>query len=104
MSQFAVLKSYQKVYLLNAGIEPVIIRGEQIDEACRVLNLEGLDEQGLRAMRNAVVRFLANAKDECRDEETGEFIDGARFFQLSDNMSGITAVIDNIMWRKGYEH
>lgn len=101
---FANLKNYQKVYLLEAGIGSVIITGKQVKECTRVLGLEDLESEGeLRAMRNAVVRFLGNAKEEYRDMETGEFIDAQKFFQLSDNMSGIVSVIDNILWRKGYE-
>ena len=101
---FATLKNYQKVYLLEANIGSMIITGAQVKETERVLGLDDLEtENDLRAMRNAVVRFLANAKDEYFDEESGEFIDSKKYFQLNANMSGIVCVIDNKLFHMGYE-
>lgn len=104
MAAFATLKPYQMTYLATAGIGDMFIMPAEIEECKRVLNLSGdMTEGELRAMRNAVVRYTSNLKANYRNEETGEIYDAETYFAIHNNMSGITAVIDNILWHKGCE-
>lgn len=93
MAHIANLTAEQKSYLENAGIGDCIITGEQVKEAEEMLNLSGKSFEELYAIRNAVVRHLADIKTAAR--EAGDW---GLFDQMANNLSGITCVIDNAIY------
>jgi hypothetical protein len=86
---FATLTTDQITYIENAGIGAFLVSKEQIDSIADVLDLAGKTVQELAAIRNSVVRHLADLSSAAR--EAGDW---KTFDQMHNNMSGITAVID----------
>ena len=81
---------------------------EAMAEIENILDLDNRDEVGLRALRNAVVvlfcqkkRFEANIGPD-GNVLPNEKVDYDRLMYWSTKISGITAVIDNVLWKKGY--
>lgn len=73
-----------------------VITKEDIDKVIEILNLDEInDVEELRAVRNSVVLYLGDY-----EEIYGEF-DEKKSFQIMTNISGITAVIDDKMFRLG---
>lgn len=74
----------------------------------KILDLDSKDEDGLRAVRNAVVvLFGKKEREEANIGEDGYAIPGKkvdydRMMFWSNKISGITAVIDEFLWKKGY--
>ena len=93
---FAELTQEQKDMMTSLKVGKLFIEKEQIKEVQEKLNLIELDEIELRAMRNSVVEYLSDKKAE---ERNGKECNWDRFDQLSNNISGITAVIDQRMFQ-----
>lgn len=92
--QFAELTASQVKSLKAMGIGDTFVTNAEVEYVREVLGLEGIEDvEELRAIRNTVVRELADASDELM--EAG---DRKGFWQMRDNMSGITAVIDSAMY------
>lgn len=90
---FASLTETQKSYLENATINGCIITRAEIAEAKEVLGLVGKTVEELTAIRNSVVRHLADFGNEAR--EAGDW---DKFDQSRANMSGITCAIDSVIY------
>lgn len=93
MAEFAHLTNNQRHYILHAGIGDMIVTGEQVEKIKYVLNLDGRPREELTAVRNSVVMTLSNASRVARFVENWE-----RFDEINNNMSGITAVIDSMLY------
>lgn len=87
--RFADLTPEQVSYLEGAGIGPVFVTPDQEEAVDRGLGLRDLDREGMRAVRNSVVRHLAPLATQARENGDWDLFD-----QLHANMSGICAVID----------
>ena len=84
--------------LLEVPIDRFTVSKNSMDKISQLLDLDSVDtEEGLRAIRNAVVRRLGSMKNEIGEDNIKEL------FHLSTQISGITAVIDNELWKRGYE-
>jgi len=91
---FATLTTNQINYIENAGIGDFFVTNEQVETTASMLDLAGKTVQELTAIRNSVVRHLADLTSAAR--EAG---DVKSFNDLHNNMSGITAVIDNYIFK-----
>ena len=91
--RFAELDADQLDYIEHAGIGPVFVTRAQATATRAELRLDGMDLDDLQAIRNAVVRHLADLKSNARDKRDTEAFD-----RLGQNMSGITAVIDHLIY------
>lgn len=92
----AELNYRQVKKLVNMEIGLHVITKEDIDKIIEILNLDEInDVEELRAVRNSVVLYLGDY-----EEIYGEF-DEKKSFQIMTNISGITAVIDDKMFRLG---
>lgn len=90
---FAELTEKQIDYIESAQFDRMIVTKSDIAEATEVLELEGKAHEQLTAIRNAVVRHLADLKAAKRD--TGDW---AEFDRLSNNISAITCAIDGLLY------
>lgn len=61
------------------------------------LHLEKMDELQLRNMRDTAVMFFDKFMPEDKENNISEVM------KISDKISAITGVIDNVLWRKGCE-
>lgn len=93
MIKFAKLTDEQKHYIEHAGIGNAIITGEQVKKTKEVLKLDNMLSDQLRAVRNSVVKTCADAADVARAAN-----DWKRGDEINNNMSGITAVIDSMLY------
>lgn len=93
MMEFANLTAEQKTYLENAGIGDCFITRDQIAQATEILGLAGKTREELRAIRNSVVRHLADIKTAAR--EAGDW---SLFDTMANNLSGITCAIDSLIY------
>ena len=81
---------------------------ESMDKIEKILDLENQDEEHLRAIRNAVVSVFHDKEmkeanlTEDGEEIPGKKVDYDKMMFWSNKISGITAVIDNVLWTKGY--
>lgn len=91
--QFAELKPWEVCYIENLEVDQFIITGDQVREAKSVLQLNGMDEKQLNAMRNSIVKHLSELSTAARVEG-----DWAKFDKFHSNMSALTAVIDNMLY------
>ena len=92
--RFARLDDDQLRYVEHAGIGPAFVTRAQATATRAVLGLDGMGADDLLAVRNAVVRHLADLKRAARDGRDMEAFD-----RLDRNMSGIAAVIDSLIHR-----
>jgi len=84
--------------LLDVEVGRHTISKEGVDKVRQLLKLDEIEtEEGLRATRNAVVRRLNSIRDEIGEDNYEEQ------YNLSTQISGITAVIDNELWKRGFE-
>lgn len=88
--KFAELTNDQKAFIENAEFHPVFVTGKQVKEAAEVLELDGKNFEELTALRNAVVKFLADLKGSKRDAG-----DWAEVDRLNVSISALVAVIDD---------
>ena len=79
--------------IANLGIKRHFIEHEQIMEIKELLNIDELDIEELRAVRNSVVKLFNEKEDE---QKTYDEADRYRFA-----MSGTVMVIDSRMWELG---
>lgn len=96
--RFAGIKSEVFNKVMDVEIDEVFISNESIRQIVNILELEGKDEDELRSIRNTIVRIIADMEEQaisCKDERL--------FRELSTKMSGITCVIDNMIWKIGGE-
>lgn len=91
---FATLTTNQINYIENADIGDFFVTNEQVETTVRTLDLAGKTVQELTAIRNRVVRHLADLTSAA--SEAG---DVKSFNDLHNNMSGITAIIDNYIFK-----
>ena len=97
--KFASLTVEQVAYLVSADVDAMIVTHSKIREIENVFDLcnPELDGEGITAIRNRVVDTLAQLTSNARERGNFEL-----FQQLHNNMSGITAVIDNIMFAREF--
>ena len=78
----------------NLNIKRHVVTEEQIKEITRLLNLENMSKAELNETRNNVVRGFAELEDmqETFEEEMKYYL----------AMSGTTAVIDHMLFQKGW--
>ena len=79
--------------IANLGIKRHFIEHEQIMKIKELLNIDELDIEELRAVRNSVVKLFNEKED---DQKTYEEADRYRYA-----MSGTVMVIDSRMWDLG---
>ena len=79
--------------IANLGIKRHFIEHEQIMKIKELLNIDKLDIEELRAVRNSVVKLFNEKEDE---QKTNDEADRYRFA-----MSGTVMVIDSRMWELG---
>lgn len=79
--------------IANLGIKRHFIEHEQIMKIKELLNIDELDIEELRAVRNSVVKLFNEKEDE---QKTYDEADRYRFA-----MSGTVMVIDSRMWDLG---
>ena len=93
--------------LTNVEIGRVFVSKESAKEISEVLGLDGKNEEELRAIRNAVVVTLHKIElkeaglSEDGDEIPGVKVNYERMMFWSNKISGITAVIDEYLWKVG---
>lgn len=87
--KFADLTPEQEALIEGLGVGPVFVTPDQEEAVDRGLGLRDLDREGMRAVRNSVVRHLAPLATQAREAGDWDLFD-----QLHANMSGICAVID----------
>lgn len=88
--KFAELTNDQKAFIENAEFHPVFVTGEQVKEVSKVLELDGKSFEELTALRNAVVKYLADLKACKRDAG-----DWAEVDRLNVSISALVAVVDD---------
>lgn len=93
--KFAELNEWEVSFIENVGIGDIIITGKQVEQVKAVLMLEKKDGFELQAIRNSVVKHLSD-----KSSKASEAGDWEAFNQYHNNMSGITVVIDNMMYSK----
>ena len=94
--KFADLTIEQLTYLVSANIDRHIVTYDQMREIEDMFDLRDRDTDRM-AVRNSVVDTLGVLASNAR--ERGNF---DLYQQLQNNMSGITATIDNVMFAFGY--
>ena len=95
--------------LINVEIGTMFVSKDAMEKISDLLHLEdATTEEELRAIRNAVVvRISALEKKMANLDEDGNEIPGKKvnydeMMKYSNKISGITAVIDDVLWRKGF--
>lgn len=91
--KFAQISAKQLGYLMTLGIGDMIITRAQIVEVRHSLELMDKSAEELQAIRNTVVRYYASLSSTAR-----EMHDMDMFFAVHNTMSGVTAVIDQLMF------
>lgn len=95
--------------LAEVEIGRYTVSPESMKKIEKILDLDNRDEDGLRAIRNAVVVLFGKKEREEANigedgyEIPGKKVDYDKMMYWSTKISGITAVIDNKLWHKGYE-
>lgn len=84
--------------VMNVEIDEFFITNESIKQIRNILNLDGKSVDELRAIRNTIVRTIAEMRDRAFEENNYEC-----FRNLSTKMSGITCAIDGVIWENGGE-
>lgn len=87
--RFAKVGKNQIQKLLDLKIGRIFIEKEQIEEVKKILKLEEKNIIDLRRTRNTIVRELTRDIEKEEDEEKWS------------TMSGVTAVIDDMIYRQG---
>lgn len=87
--RFAKVGKNQFQKLLDLKIGRIFIEKEQIEEVKKILKLEEKNIIDLRRTRNTIVRELTRDIEKEEDEEKWS------------TMSGVTAVIDDMIYRQG---
>lgn len=83
--------------LLDVEIGRYTVSQESFEKIRSLLGLADLNtEEELRAVRNAVVRRMNSIQDEIGEDNFKDIM------ALQTQISGITAVIDNELWTKGF--
>lgn len=96
---FAELNNEQKHFIETVPIGDFVISEEHVEKVKKVLNLEKITSEGdLRAIRNSVVKHLDKKFEEYQDD-----IDIKLAKRFLTNISGITHVIDNELFKRGFE-
>lgn len=93
--EFAKLTAQQVAFMVALDVDRCIITGAQVALVKSVLKLDGKTNEELTAIRNSVVEILAEIGNVARDHNNWKLFDATR-----NNMSGITAVIDNEIYCK----
>lgn len=93
--KFANLTTEQVAYLITADIDPIVVPYAKMREIEAMFGLYDKDAD-LMAIRNSVVDTLGALTSKA--VERGNF---DLYEQLQANMSGITAVIDHMMFATG---
>ena len=95
--------------LVNVEIGRYTVSQESFEKIRSLLGLADLDtEEELRAVRNAVVRIFGKKEREDANigedgyEIPGKKVDYDKMMYWSTKISGITSVIDNELWTKGF--
>ena len=83
--KFARVGKNQLQQLLDLNIGRHVIEYDQVIAVKKILKLEGKDINDLRRVRNTIVRDLHNHEEEI----------------YWNTISGVTAVIDDEIWKKG---
>lgn len=96
--KFATLTQENINFLKSLHIGEEFVSQDEVTEIEDAFDLKAKDEDELRSIRNSVVRFYADIKSEARKN-----YDWFTFDMMHNNMSGVTAVIDNILYGWGYE-
>lgn len=91
--KFAQISVSSLGYLLTIGIGDFIITKAQTVEVRHWLELMDKDGEELQAIRNSVVRYYGALSSTAR-----EMGDMEAFFAIHNTMSGVTAVIDDMLW------
>lgn len=84
--------------VMDVEIDEVFVSNESVKQIVKILELENKDEDELRATRNSIVRIITDM-----EEQAVSYKDEKLFNELSTKMSGITCVIDNMIWKIGGE-
>lgn len=96
--RFAEIKPEVFNKVMDVEIDEVFVSNESVKQIVEILELENKDEDELRATRNSIVRIIADMEEQAISHN-----DEKLFSELSTKMSGITCVIDNMMWKIGGE-
>jgi hypothetical protein len=83
--------------LLDVEVGRHTISRDSMDKVRQLLKLDEIEtEEGLRAVRNAIVRRLNSVRDEIGEDNIEEQ------WNLQTQISGLVAVIDNELWKRGF--
>ena len=83
--------------LVEVEIGKFTVSKKSCERIRELLGLADLNtEEELRAVRNAVVRRMNSFRDEIGEDNIKDL------WELQTQISGITAVIDNELWNKGF--
>lgn len=96
--RFANIEQEVMTKVLDVEIDLVFVSNESARQIVDILELNDKDEDELRAIRNTMVRTISDMEQEAIDNNDKDL-----FFELSTKMSGITCVIDNMIWKYGGE-
>ena len=95
--KFAEIKMVKFVELMNVEIGDMFVSNEAMEQIENILELEEKSAEELTAIRNTVVRTIAEEFVKPMDEAKN-YKEAIRY---ETKMSGITAVIDNRLWNMG---
>lgn len=95
--KFAEIKMVTFVELLKVEIGDLFIEQEAVDKVKEILELDGKNPEELTAIRNTVVKTLAEEFIEPLDEKK----EHREVMKYMTKLSGITAVIDNELSKMG---
>lgn len=85
--------------LMEVPVDRFTVSKNSEDKIRTLLGLDELEgEMELRAVRNAVVDRIGEMINEAAEVDDTEVM-----FSCQQQISGITAVIDNELWKRGYE-
>lgn len=94
--RFAEIAPETIAYIVAMGIDPHIITGKEAATIREMLDLDIRTNEDLTAVRNTLVRTYADASSKARAVN-----DWDTFDRLQTAMSASTAVVDDVLWKRG---
>lgn len=94
--KFADVEAGKLAYIVAMGINKFVVTGKEEATIRTMLDLDIRTNDELNALRNTVVREYGDAMCASYDAH-----DWSTFEKLQTAMSATTAVIDDVLWRRG---
>lgn len=94
--KFAEIAPEAIAYIVAMDIDRHVISGKEMATIRTLLDLDIRTNEDLTAVRNTLVRTYADASSKAR--EVGDW---ETFDRLQTAMSASTAVVDDVLWKRG---